>query len=223
MLSKLDYKRHGFGIHPYSQNNNISEFSHNIQKLYKCFKDSFDSNYSIAARNHLFQNIDSRNQLVIERGMDIHFDMNSVLANDNSWIGTGSGVGIPIPYPPINNNYNIYPLHFTTVIEDDVFLFHYQYCYKPFISDVYSTDNLIINFLNEWLIKKNKPAQTNLHPQNSNEILCLIINWSIQNHVWNPNINEYHQWLLERATTIIQVFTDCKYEVVTTSNRINLK
>lgn len=221
-LFKLNYKRQSFGIHPFSQNRNIREYLHNIQKLHKYLKNNFDSNYSYAVRNHLFQNINARKQLVIERGINIQFDMNSVLANNNSWIGTGSGVGIPIPYPPINNGYNINPLHFTTVIEDDVLLFDYQYCYKPFINDQYSTNNLILNFLNEWLLKKNKPAQANLHPQNSNEILCLIIDWITQNHIWNPNLNEYHQWLLERATTTIHVFSDYKYEVETKSSRIDL-
>jgi len=223
LSSKGEYQTHSFGIHPFSQNKNLQEYSQNILILYNRYRDSFGFECSCAVRNHFFQNIDARKQLIIEREMGIQFDMNSVLANNNSWIGTGSGVGIPIPYPPIDGKYNIYPLHFTTVIEDDVFLFKYEYCYKPFLNDSYSTKSLIIKFLNQWMIKMNKPAQINLHPQNPNDLMNLIVQWSIRNHIWNPNINEYHQWLLERNSTTIRVFDKSEYEVYTESDNIILK
>lgn len=223
LLTKDKYQAHCFGIHPFSQKRELQEYSHKIQILYNQFRKSFGNDCTCALRNHVFQNIDARRELNMKRQLGIHFDMNSVLANNNSWIGTGSGVGIPIPFPPINGIYNIYPLHFTTFIEDDVFLFKYEYCYKPYQNDSYSTKNLIVKFLNQWLIKMNKPAQVNLHPQNPKKFLNLIIQWSIQNKIWNPNLNEYHQWLLERNSIIIEVINKNKYKLITKSNRITVK
>lgn len=220
-LINRDYQFHSFGIHPFSQVRDIHEYSHNVKELYDLFIKSFGLNCSCTTRNHLFQNIDARKQINIERIIGIHFDLNSVLSNNNAWIGTGSGVGVPIPFPPIENCYSVYPLHFTTVIEDDVFLFNHQYCYKALVDDIYTTNEFITNFLNNWIIKKNKPAQVNLHPQNSKEILYLIINWKIKNKIWNPNLNEYNNWLLEKNSTVIQIEND-KYKVITTSKRLKI-
>jgi len=106
--------------------------------------------------------------------------MNSVLANGNTWIGTGNGTGIPIPFPPINQIYSLRPLSLTTVIEDDVFLFNHDYCYKPY----------------------------NMHPQNKKDILRLIIEWITRNEVWNPSLLEYYTWIEERSGILINVNND---------------
>jgi len=160
---------------------------------------------------------------LLKENLDIIFDMNSVLANGNTWIGTGNGTGIPIPFPPINQIYSLRPLSLTTVIEDDVFLFNYDYCYKPYIDDIFSSEKLILSFLDDWVLRRKKTAQVNLHPQNEKDILRLIIDWVVSNGVWNPSLPEYYTWIEERNGTLIHISDDGSYYFLPENDKICVK
>ncbi len=192
---------HNFGIHPYSDMHTYEEYAGNFYDLYEKHTSHINSPV-YAVRNHRFQWVGRTSTIEIERKLDVIFDLNCVAVNDSCWMGTGSGVGFPIPFPPQNDIFSFFPLQLPTIIEDDVFLFNHDYCFKDYVSGDRTAVLSSIDFIYDWVISKRMPATLNLHPEhvtnNSRMLLDEVLNIIEKHDIWTPSLEEFSNWLQGR-------------------------
>jgi hypothetical protein len=196
------------GIHPYSETGLVPDY--NIDFKFLCSKIRIDERKEIIGlRNHHFQWVGKETEWNLCREWNVIFNLNCITAGYNTWIGSGSGVGFPIAFPPIKNIFSDIPLHLPTIIEDDVFIFDHEYCYKYHKDGDSATSDTVIQFLNNWVLKWRKPATVNFHPEhtqiNNSWLLDIVIDWCSQNNIWTPSLEEFRQWLIHRRECIITV------------------
>ena len=206
ILGDIQKEGNSIGIHPYSPH-----------RLAKEYEDSFNSLVAegennlkriIGVRNHFFQRIDDVLTFKLAAKHNIHYDFNCVASSENSWIGTGSGIGLPIPIPYFFDV--MCPVfHFPTIIEDDVFIYDYDYCYKSFITGVFFSDDVCIDYLHQWLFNYMLPCAINLHPEHIRSehrfVLDRILNWASVHKIWAPSLDEYDDWQNTRESANIKV------------------
>jgi hypothetical protein len=211
---------HCFGIHPYSEGGLASEFAENFTALVSSHMACFgEPVYGV--RNHRFQWIERTNTIRLERQCGVIFDLNCVAASGHSWLGTGSGVGFPIAFPPLEEDFSLYPLQLPTVLEDDVFLFTYDYCYRPFDDGDDLPKEAAIRFLQDWLITRRWPATVNLHPEHiaaeTRGLLDAVLEWASSANLWMPSLREFAEWLEARSSTLVEVTLEGNEAIVSIS------
>jgi len=201
---------HCFGIHPFSELNTAKGFCEKFDELVH--------NHVVkvglplpAVRNHYFQYIRGVDTHRLECEIPVLFDLNCVAASGKTFIGSASGIGFPLAFPPKVDHvvFEQHPLHFPTLIEDDVFLFDYDYCYKSFDFGDRLSIQVCTDFLEEWLIKNRLPALVNLHPEHvtveTKIILEAILKFKSENNIWAPNLLDFAKWIDERSKTKLNV------------------
>ncbi len=207
-LNDILLRNHAFGIHPYSESGTVDGYINNFNSLCDYHNKTFDVPIS-GVRNHRFQWVDRTIAIELEKDAGVFFDLNCIAVTGHSWLGTGSGTGFPISFPPQNNLFNIYPLQLPTIIEDDVFLFDYDYCYIPFKSGDRLSVFVLIEYLQTWIFNHKLPAVLNLHPEhvtpNKRIILDEIIQWISSSNLWTPSLFEFANWIEDRSHTNIEV------------------
>lgn len=197
MLKKTVADGHSLGIHPYSEDGDARLYTNSFESLSsEC---GLYSDEISGIRNHYFQRINRTLALEIAAKLGISFDLNCVASSERTWIGTGSGIGIPLPYPKLQKTVFQVP----TIIEDDVFIYDLDYCYKSFQTGVLFSDDLCLYFLETWILKYNLPCVVNLHPEHirpqHRSLFDRISDWAFSNNVWSPSLSEYGQWLNNRT------------------------
>jgi len=206
LIKSLLANGHSFGIHPYSENSTFDEFNGNFLHLIKQLHD-LSKKKPFGVRNHRFQLINRDLQIDLENNYQIDFDLNCVAASGRTWIGSGSGLGHPLPFWDNERKTLTTILQLPTIIEDDVFLYNFDYCYKPFITGAYLPTDMCIEFLNYWLIEKELPCCINLHPEHIKHKYALlsknIVGWLREKGIWAPNLYEFSNWIKKRNSTMI--------------------
>jgi hypothetical protein len=165
-----------------------------------------------AVRGHHFQYAGRTSVLDCCRANAVAFDLNCVAANGQLWGGSASGVGFPMRYPPLAGRYEKLPLHLPTVVEDDVFLFSHDYCYRPTRESPAGATDAVISILDSWVLENHCPACLNLHPEHvepsNSHVLAAVIQWCRQNSIWAPSLDEYSDFVRRRETAIISVLSN---------------
>lgn len=201
---------HCFGLHPYSDSGDYTQFKDSFDTLKVMHKEILGT-WPSCVRNHIFQYVGSQQLTVLEREARITFDLNCVAASGETWAGTGSGVGIPISFPPLDTDtaYELFPLQFPTLIEDDVFLFDYDYCYRSFVHGAESPTDVCLDYLDDWILERSLPAVVNLHPEHVTDstrfLLDAILEWVHIHDVWAPSLVGYAAWLAARSQVVVSV------------------
>jgi hypothetical protein len=101
------------------------------------------------------------------------------------------------------------PLHLPTVLEDDVFLYDYDYCYRPHGGGDSFAADLIVRFLDDWLLQQQWPAVVNLHPEHvdptHNAVMNAVLSWASAAGVWMPTLDTFIAWIEARSRCHIDV------------------
>lgn len=213
--------RHSLGIHPYSENLTFDEFSNSFHSLCEQLQ-NFSIKKPVGVRNHCFQLLNRDLQIMLENDHHVDFDLNCVTASGRTWIGSGSGLGQPLPFWDDERGILSTLLQLPTIIEDDVFIYDFEYCYKPFRTGVYLSTDMCIEFLKNWILEKKLPCCINLHPEHIKpeyEILIKRIVWWLRKmNIWAPNLDEFSNWIKKRNATMICV----KNEVIKIDSEIKV-
>jgi|SRR5271157_519307 len=183
-LREAGQQGHCFGIHPYAEDGTTPTFVNKFHNLEQSYRAVFDEPI-YAVRSHRFQRIERGTTYQLARDAGVLFDFNCVAASGKTWCGTACGIGTPLPFPPLDSRFSVLPLHLPTVIEDDVFLFEYGYCYRAFASGDRLPIDCALNFLDDWVLCCDKPAVINVHPEHvethNNHLFEGILEWCERN------------------------------------------
>ena len=200
-----------FGVHPYAESGTEDEFRRRVNDLCRTYRGLFGIPPS-AIRNHRFQWIGRQTNVELEVDHDVTFDLNCVAVNDQTWLGSASGVAFPIAYPPRSRGFRREPLHLPTCVEDDVFLFTLDYCYKPYLDGDQSPSSTIATFLDDCVLKQGNPAVLNLHPEHvesrTRYLLDAVLAWAANTDVWTPSLRMFGDWLEERERSRLSITVD---------------
>lgn len=199
---------HCLGIHPYSPDSTAVQFRNSIRDLSEhCNK--HNRGKVTAVRNHRFQRIVECCGPRLASSVGAQFELNVVTGGDGSWIGSASGVALPIPFPPYANAFVKLPLQLPTILEDDIFLYGYDYCYRQYRDGDSEAVTSVLRFMKYWLLEKRRPAVVNLHPEHVGEdkqwLLDGLLQWAMANSVWMPSLAEYGDWVSSQALGQIMV------------------
>jgi hypothetical protein len=208
LVISLLNKGHSFGIHPYSENSTFDEFNDNFNSLCEQLY-GVSKKKPFGVRNHRFQLINRDFQIMLENNRLVDFDLNCVAASGRTWIGSGSGLGQPLPFWDNERGTLSTILQLPTIIEDDVFIYDFDYCYKPYKTGVYLSIDLCIEFLKHWIFEKKLPCCINLHPEHIKPeyplLIYKIVSCLFEKGIWAPNLDEFSSWIKKRNSTKIHV------------------
>lgn len=205
---------HCFGVHPFSERGIAQEYQQSFEKLQSFYTKIFNEPI-YAIRNHRFQFIPD----VHEEEQQVIFNLNCVTAHNNTWIGSASGIAYPIPYPrEITIMDNFLPLHLPTIIEDDVFLYKLDYCYKSLTDGDTMAYDAILSFLETWIVRRRWPLIANLHPEhgttNNRGIFTCILQWANSSEIWMPGLSEFWYWISSRNKVELSISSDEKNQLL---------
>jgi hypothetical protein len=104
-----------------------------------------------------------------------------------------------------------------TVLEDDVLLFSFDYCYQPLISGDSLPIEAALRFLEDCIIVKKKPAVLNLHPEHitikKRWLLDAVLIWASSINIWTPSLQEFGSWINARAKVDLEVSSTMGYDL----------
>jgi hypothetical protein len=199
---------HSIGLHPYSVDGSEEGFDVNFRSLARKHADFIGGPIS-AVRNHRFQRTTRLQTALLEREWNIGFDFNCVAVFDRCWLGSASSVALPTPLLPQLPAFPRLPLHLPTVVEDDVFLFSHDYCYRAYADGDSGPSDTVARFLDKWILQLSYPAVVNYHPEHVvpdlRHLFDSLCEWVRSRSVWAPSIDEYSRWLKARAQARIDV------------------
>lgn len=212
---------HGIGLHPYSEDASQECFQRDFQDL-KRDRNALVCGRIGGVRNHRFQWIARSESVRLEREAEVAFDLNCVAASGRTWLGNSSGLAFPIPFVPLDEErFTFVPLHLPTSIEDDVYLYNYDYCYRPYVHGDSLAEDLLTSFLDEWLLHRGWPLVANLHPEHvyapRNYVMRALLDWASTAGIWMPTLESFCDWIEARLAFRIDVVG--QYSIRVTASR----
>lgn len=209
---------HGIGLHPFSDDGSVERFQADFAELL-AQRDAFGLGRIGGVRNHRFQWIARAETVALEHDAGVGFDLNCVAASGCSWLGSASGLAFPIPFWPMaGREFSHLPLHLPTSIEDDVYLYDHDYCYKRQTNGDSFADDLLIRFLDDWVLRRRWPVVANLHPEHvttpHNRVMDAVLEWASTAHVWMPTLESFLDWIEARLACRIHVIDEYTVQVM---------
>lgn len=209
---------HGIGLHPFSEDGSVEQFRADFAHL-KAQRDAFGFGRIGGVRNHRFQWVGRAESVTLERDAGVGFDLNCVAASGCSWLGSASGLAFPIPFWPLaGRKFSHLPLHLPTIIEDDVYLYDHDYCYKRHTHGDSFAEDLMIRFLDDWVRRRRWPVVANLHPEHvaapHSGVMDAVLEWASGVQVWMPTLESFVDWIETRLACRIHVVDEYTVRVI---------